>query len=173
MRMNRFFHVANASLALMVLVGGGGSMAFMACSSGGSSSGAGGGAGGTPGVGGKAGVGGTPGTGGTGGNPFTGSKVCNDYITGGDWDTSLTMGDFSSEAAFTAYDNLNTCACMTTMANSGCEDLCSQPQNGTTTNNFCNGVAALSQCQFCLNGTGTATGITTHCEAEYTACTSN
>ncbi len=117
---------------------------------------------------GTAGAGGSMGTG-----TFTGSKTCNDLLTGNDWDPTLTGSDFDSEDAFNAYDALNTCACVNKMADMGCDDLCKQPDNNTTTNNFCNGVAPLMQCQFCLNGTGTATGITAYCTTEYTACTSN
>ena len=132
---------------------------------------------GTTGTGGETTTTNSTGTGGTAGSTtgtgtFTGTKTCADLLSG-TWDITLTGSDFDSEDSFNAYDALNTCACSTDMSGGGCEDLCSQPMNGTTTNNLCNGVAALGQCQYCLNGTGTATGITEHCGSEYTACMSN
>jgi hypothetical protein len=42
------------------------------------------------------------------------------------------------------------CACDTLLSGGGCGDICDMAKNGTTTPNFCNGVAALSQCTNCL-----------------------
>jgi hypothetical protein len=162
MKMNWFLPMGVAAVSLMALA---------ACSSSTTGTGGGGTAGGaTVGTGGTGGTG-TGGTGTGGSSPYTGTNTCNDYITGHNWSKTLTMSDFSSEAAYTAWSDLNTCACVNGTG-TGCLNICSQPENTTTTNNFCNGVAALGQCHMCLNGTGTGTG-TAVCTTEYTACTSN
>jgi hypothetical protein len=94
--------------------------------------------------------------------PFTGSDTCTDLIHG--WSTTLTESNFSSQISYDAYQGLNKCACMDTTTAStpaGCADICTEPANGTTTPNFCNGVTALSQCLTCL---------TSICMVEYTVC---
>jgi hypothetical protein len=42
------------------------------------------------------------------------------------------------------------CACMLTMSQGGCADICSMSLNGTTTPNFCDGAMALAQCAACI-----------------------
>jgi len=153
MKMNWFFQTGVAAVSLIGLV---------ACSSTTSTGtgGTGGGAGGS-----TEATGGTGGTGGT--SPYTGTNTCADYITGANWSLTLTMADFKDEAGYNAWDALNTCGCVNTTGSTpaGCLNVCSQPQNTTTTNNFCNGVAALPSCTTCLT--------TTSCSAEYTACQAN
>ena len=152
MKMNWFFQTGVAAVSLIGLV---------ACSSTTST-----GTGGTGGTGGDTTTTANGGAGGQGGaSPYTGSKTCNDYITGSDWGMTLTMSDFSDEAGYNAWDALNTCACTTTNA-SNCDLLC----NSTTSPGFCAGMAPVAngQCVTCLQMTA-APG----CGTEYTACTSN
>jgi hypothetical protein len=42
------------------------------------------------------------------------------------------------------------CACIDLLSMGGCANVCDMAQNGTSTPNFCNGVAALPQCAKCL-----------------------
>jgi Cys-rich repeat protein len=42
------------------------------------------------------------------------------------------------------------CACVDLLSMGGCADICKMGRNGTTTPNFCDGVAALPQCARCL-----------------------
>jgi hypothetical protein len=161
MKMNWFFLTSVAAVSVMSVV---------ACSS--TTAGT-GGTGGTTGAGGEATTtvtGATTGAGGT--NVYTGTQTCAGYISNNAWSMTLEMSDFGSEDAYNAWSALNNCACVEGTG-TGCLDICSEPQNTTTTANFCNGVAALSQCQYCLNGTGTATGVTAECTTEYTNCMNN
>ena len=137
--------------------------ALVACGSSTTTTGGGGSGAGTTATTGNGGGGGTGG--GAGGNPN--GKTCNDVYTGA-WDTTLTESDFMNAAAFAAYDALNTCACVDKMAAGGCDDLCKMGDNTTTTPNFCDGVAALTQCGGCLNSTSTP-----GCGTQVDDCTSN
>src|SRR5262249_60434771 len=76
---------------------------------------------------GSGGGGGTGGTGGTGGVGGTGG-------TGGQGGTGGTA------------PSCNQCACVDLISAGGCADKCKMGTNGTTTPNFCDGVAALQQC---------------------------
>jgi hypothetical protein len=153
MKMNWFFNTGVAAVSLMALV---------ACSS--TTTGTGGAGGATDTTSTSSGTGGELGTGGT--SPYTGSKSCNDYITGNDWSQTLTMSDFSSEAGYTAWTNLNSCACTTTSTTNSCVLVC----NSTANPGFCAGTAPVAggQCVTCLQMSA-APG----CGTEYTACTSN
>jgi hypothetical protein len=42
------------------------------------------------------------------------------------------------------------CACVDLLSEGGCANICDMAQSGTSTPNFCNGVAALPQCAKCL-----------------------
>jgi hypothetical protein len=134
----------------------------------------------TVGSGGAGGAGGAEGTGGAGGGTggagggtggATGSTTCSDLI-GTDpsmatWSTTEMASDFTGTDAFMAWDALNTCACVNTLAMSGCSDVCTMGANGTTTPNFCdsgktpNQSTTAGSCYACL---------TTTCMAEITAC---
>jgi hypothetical protein len=50
------------------------------------------------------------------------------------------------------------CACVDTLSEGGCANICDDTQNGTTTPNFCNGVSALPQCAKCLADNCAAAG---------------
>ena len=103
--------------------------------------------------------------GGNDAGPFTGAETCADLITA--WSSTLPESDFSSEASYDAYRALNKCACVNTTTGStpsGCADVCTEPTDGGTAPNFCNGVAALSQCSACLM---------TNCTVESLVCGKN
>jgi len=96
---------------------------------------------------------------------FTGTDTCAGLMTS--WSLTLTESDFSSEAAYNAYRSLTKCACVNTTTGStpsGCADVCTEPADGGTAPDFCNGAAALSQCSSCL---------TTNCTVQSLVCREN
>lgn len=107
---------------------------------------------------------------GAGGGPdagadASGTTTCTSLLAM--WPTdSLAESVFVSTAAYTAFTNLELCACVfnATSMSPGCAGSCSQGQNGNLVMDFCNGVPATTGCGACL---------TTKCGAQLSACMGN
>jgi hypothetical protein len=85
----------------------------------------------------------------------TASGVCN--FAGCSSDAECLAGETCDTATGacmgtpTTEPSCQACACTDTLAMGGCANICKMGLNGTSTPNFCDGVAALPQCTKCLN----------------------
>jgi Cys-rich repeat protein len=78
---------------------------------------------------------------------FAGCTADADCLAGETCDTTsgLCMGTPTTEPS------CQQCACTDILSMGGCANVCKMSLNGTTTPNFCDGVAALPQCAKCLS----------------------
>ena len=97
-----------------------------------------------------------------------GTAACSTLLGGGPatmgWPAPIVVSEILTQADYTAYQNLDTCACLdkTSGAPPGCADVCDGSVTGTM--DWCNDVPASQPCQKCLISL---------CQAQLKACSSN